>query len=64
MMEALRTWTIEGATPFVVTLYKPAMTIRCGDGPESELTPKQVTLLSERLLNVEEYFDTEDPEGL
>lgn len=64
MVEAIRSWTFEGAVPLVVKLYKPALTIQCGDGPEAELTTEQFKELSERFVDVENFFDTEDPETL
>jgi hypothetical protein len=63
-MEAMRTWTFEGGTPLVVTVYKPAMTIQCGDGPVAELTQDQFTNLCARFVDIENYFDTQDPEIL
>lgn len=61
-MEAIRTWTFEGEKPLTISVYKPVVTIRFGDGPEAELTPAQVGELSDKMLDVENYFDAEDPE--
>lgn len=63
-MEALRTWTFDGDNPMTVALYKPVMTIRFGDGPEAHLSPSQVAELSNKLCDVECYFDSEDPRDL
>lgn len=63
-MEPLRTWTFEGEKPLTVTLYKPALTIRCGDGPEAELSPIQFGKLYDRFVDIEGFFDTQDPEVL
>jgi hypothetical protein len=63
-MEPLRTWTIEGEHPLTVSLYRPVLTIRCGDGPEAELTPDQVAALSKRFVDIDCFFDTEEPEFL
>ena len=61
-MEALRTWTCDGDKPLTIAIYKPVMTVRFGDGPEAELTPAQVAELSTRLIDAENYFESEDPE--
>ena len=63
-MEAMRTWTFEGDNSMTISLYKPVLTIKCGDGPEAELSPSQLRQLCERLGDVENFFDTEDPEVL
>lgn len=63
-MNALRTWTIPGDTPLTITVHRPAVTMRYGDGPEVELNPSQVQSLSARMVDAEDYFDTEDPEIL
>ncbi len=63
-MEALRTWTFEGEKPLTVTVYKPAMTIRCADGQEAEISPSQLSELCSRLVDAEYYFESEDPEVL
>ncbi len=64
MVEAIRSWTFEGEVPLVVKLYKPALTIQCGDGPEAALTTEQFKQLSDKFCDVENFFDTEDPEML
>jgi hypothetical protein len=64
MMEAIRTWTFEGEHPVTISLYKPVVTIRCGEGPEAELSPSQLKKLYDRLEDVGEFFDSEDPEVL
>jgi hypothetical protein len=61
MMEPLRTWTIEGEQPLTLNLYRPALTIRFGDGPEATLSPDQVATLSQRFIDIECYFHTEEP---
>ena len=63
-MNALRTWTIPGETPLTITVHRPAVTMRYGDGPEVELSPSQVQSLSARMVDAEDYFDTGDPEIL
>lgn len=68
-MKPVRSWTIAGDNPLTVKVYRPAMTIRCGDGPESELSPQQVSALTQRLVDIDcvydaEEFDPEEPEVL
>jgi hypothetical protein len=47
-----------------ISLYKPVLTVKCGDGPEAELSPNQLKQLTERLEDVGEFFESEDPEVL
>ena len=61
-MDAIRTWTFEGAKPMTISVYKPVVTIRFGDGPEAELSPAQVSELSSRMVDAENFFDADDPE--
>lgn len=63
-MEPLRTWTFQGEHPITVCLYQPAMTIRFGDGPEARLSPDQVAALTKRFVDIDCFFDTEEPEFL
>ncbi|MGQ0838922.1 hypothetical protein [Actinokineospora sp.] len=63
VMEPLRTWTVEGEVPITLSVYRPAVTIRCGDGPETVIDPKQVGLLAEHFVSVEDFFDTGDPDA-
>ncbi|GAA1687864.1 hypothetical protein [Fodinicola feengrottensis] len=58
---ALRKWTVEGEVPLVITIHRPAVTLRCGDGPEVRLTPKQVNALCCQLDDAEAYFLEEAP---
>lgn len=60
----LRSWTIPGDNPLVITIHRPAVTIRYGDGPEVELSPSQVEKLSTRMDDAEAFFDSDDPEVL
>lgn len=48
-MEAIHVWTIDGPTQLTITVHQPAVTMRCGDGPEVTMTPAQVALLTHRL---------------
>jgi hypothetical protein len=61
---AVRTFTIKGETPLTITCYKPAITIRCGDGPEAELTPEQFDELHDRFIEIGGLFDSDNPEVL
>lgn len=63
-MEPMRTWTFVGVEPLTVSVYKPVVTIRWGDGPEAQLSPQQVAELSSRIVDLENYFDSDDPEVL
>ncbi|HEV8562846.1 MAG TPA: hypothetical protein VGR06_41555 [Actinophytocola sp.] len=64
MMEPIRTWTFDGDNPMTISLYKPVVTVKCGNGPEAELSPNQLKQLTERLEDVGEFFESEDPEVL
>ena len=62
-MEPLHSWTVPGDdVPMTITIHRPAVTIRLGNGPEAMLTPDQVRELSDRMVHAENYFDTNDPE--
>lgn len=63
-MEAIHVWTIDGPTQLTITVHQPAVTMRCGDGPEVTMTPAQVALLTHRLNDADTYFETHDPETL
>ncbi|WP_163511430.1 hypothetical protein [Fodinicola acaciae] len=60
----LRVWKIDGEVPLVITIYRPAVTVRCGDGPEACLTPKQVNALCMQFDDAEAYFLDEAPQTI
>ena len=64
VVDAVRSWTIPGETPLTITVHRPAVTVQCGDGPEVALSPSQVEALGTRMVEAEDYFDSEDPETL
>jgi hypothetical protein len=59
---AIRTWTIDGDVPLTFTIHQPAVTIRCGDGPEVPLSPSQVSELYDRFTDADDMFHTEAAE--
>jgi hypothetical protein len=61
-MTAIRTWTIDGDVPLTFTIHEPAVTIRCGDGPEIQLSAKQVSELWDRFTDADDLFQTEAAE--
>jgi hypothetical protein len=63
-MTPLRTWTIGDENPVTISVYRPAVTIQCGDGPAVTISPAQVASLSERLDDIEMFFDSGDPDSL
>ncbi|ONI74866.1 hypothetical protein ALI144C_39445 [Actinosynnema sp. ALI-1.44] len=63
-MEPLRTWTIPGDETITLSVYRPAVTIRCGDGPEVTISPDQVTTLSDRFVDVDNFFASGEPGDL
>jgi hypothetical protein len=63
-MPPLRTWAFGDEETIVLSVYQPAVTIRCGDGPEVRISPKQAARLSEHFDIIEAFFDSGDPEEL
>ncbi len=55
---------VEGEVPLVITIHRPSVTLRCGDGPEVRLTPRQVNALCCQLDDAEAYFLEEPPETI
>ena len=53
-----------GETPITVSVYRPAVTIRCDAGPEVTINPDQVEQLSSHFNDVDDYFDNGDPDIL
>lgn len=64
VVEPLRTWVAQGEMPVILTVYRPRLTIRCGDGPEMTVEPEQLGELAEHFESVDYFFDTGDPDML
>lgn len=60
----LRTWVLEGEPPITLSVYQPAVTFRCGDAPEVAINPAQVVKLCGYFTDLEDFFDSGDPEAL
>jgi hypothetical protein len=63
-MEPMRTWTIAGENQITLSVYRPAVTMRCGDGPEVALNPEQVAKLSSRFMDMDNFFYPGESEDL
>ncbi len=64
MQQPIRTWTITGEVPLVVSVYAPTATVRVGDAAEIPISSKQLSELTGRFNDIEDYFTAEDPETL
>lgn len=61
-MSAIRSWTLEGDPPMTVTVYRPAVTVRRGDGPEVLIGRSQMRTLNVRLELAADFFEDDTPE--